>query len=259
MAKIVFIGSGNLATNLAPELVAIGHEVVQVYSRTFENAEKLAVKVGAEAVSDPKKVSDLVDWYIIALSDKAIDEVLSRITIHPSALLVHTAGSQPIDILAPYAERRGVFYPLQTFSKSRKVDFSRIPFCIEAAAEQDAKFLFEEAAKISSSVQYINSVQRRHLHLAAVFACNFVNHFYALAELICKANNVSFDLIRPLIEETAVKAMKFSPMQVQTGPAVRFDRNIIDKHLGMLENSPVMHELYFKVSESIYKLYQDKQ
>ena len=257
MAKIIFIGSGNLASNLAPELVAVGHDVVQVYSRTIENAKILAETVGAKAVSHPAEVSELADWYIVALSDSAIKEVLPRIMFHPPALLVHTAGSQSIDILAPYAERIGVFYPLQTFSKGRKVDFSKVPICIEANKEQDAKLLYSEASKISSIVQYVNSVQRRHLHLAAVFACNFVNHFYALAETICIRENLSFDILRPLIEETAAKALDNSPAQVQTGPAVRFDRIIIDKHLAMLEEEPVMQELYLKVSESIYKFYQD--
>ena len=223
MAKIVIIGSGNLATNLAPELVSIGHEIIQVYSRTPENAAELADKIGAEAISKPEDVSDAADWYIVALSDKAIQEVLPRIYFKSSSLLVHTAGSQPMEILSPYAKRIGVFYPLQTFSKARKVDFSKIPFCIESNSEKDATLLLKEAKKISLNVQSVNSDQRKHLHLAAVFACNFVNHFYTMAEKICEDNHLSFDLIRPLIEETAAKALEHSPSLVQTGPAVRFD------------------------------------
>lgn len=256
MAKIVFIGSGNLATNLAPELLRIGHHIIQVYSRTIENAKALADQVGAEAVNSPNMVSDSADWYIVALSDKIYDDVLPEISFKESALLTHVAGSQPMDALASYADRIGVFYPLQTFSKSRKVDFSHIPFCIEAEDEDDEKFLIEEASKISSDVRTVDSEQRRHLHLAAVFACNFVNHFYALAEEICERENISFDILRPLIEETAAKALVHQPSKVQTGPAVRFDRNVIDKHLEMLDNNPDLHNLYLAVSESIHKLHK---
>ena len=149
------------------------------------------------------------------------------------------------------------FILFKLFSKSRKVDFSHIPFCIEAEQDDDVKFLLDEASKISSDIRVVDSEQRRHLHLAAVFACNFVNHFYALAEGICEKENISFDVLRPLIEETAAKALSHQPSKVQTGPAVRFDRNVIDKHLEMLDDNPDLHNLYLAVSESIYKFHKE--
>lgn len=179
---VVFLGAGNLATNLAKALYRKGFRIMQVYSRTEESARTLANEVEAEYITDLKDVSNEARLYIISLKDAAFVELLPQITDGKQhALLVHTAGSIPMNIWEGHAERYGVFYPMQTFSKQREVDFREVPFFIEAKRPEDAELLKAVAGTLSDKVYEADSEQRRSLHLAAVFTCNFTNHMYALA------------------------------------------------------------------------------
>ena len=179
---IVFIGAGNLATNLAKALYHKGFRIVQVYSRTMESARTLAEKVEAEYTTDLQEVSKDAKLYIVSLKDAALVDLLPQITEgKQNSLLVHTAGSIPMSIWEGYAERYGVFYPMQTFSKQREVNFQEVPFFVEAKRPEDVELLKAVAATLSEKVYEASSEQRKSLHLAAVFICNFTNHMYALA------------------------------------------------------------------------------
>lgn len=256
--KIVILGAGNLATQLSLALYENGLEVIQVYSRTMESAEALAKKINAKATNSLQDIIPNADLYIFALSDKALQPVLDGIPFSIEKL-VHTAGSIPMDIFANYADNYGVFYPLQTFSKNRKVDFSNIPICIEANNEDLRNELLELGRKVSSNIHNISSEQRKQLHLAAVFTCNFANHMYSIGQELLSEKNVDFNLLQPLIKETAEKITELDPISAQTGPAVRFDEEIMNSHEKSLKDSPDFQKMYRFVSESIYKMHSSKK
>ena len=248
---IVFIGAGNLATNLAKALYYKGFRIVQVYSRTEESARALAEQVEAGYTTDLQEISKEARLYIVSLKDAAFVELLPQITEgKQDALLVHTAGSIPMSVWEKYAERYGVFYPMQTFSKQREVNFREIPFFVEAKRPEDVELLKAIAATLSDNVYEITSEQRKSLHLAAVFICNFTNHMYALAADLLEKYNLPFDVMLPLIDETARKVHELTPHEAQTGPAVRYDENVISNHLAMLADSPALQEIYKLMSKS---------
>jgi predicted short-subunit dehydrogenase-like oxidoreductase (DUF2520 family) len=255
--KVVMIGAGNLATQLSLALHENGIEILQVYSRTVESAGALALMVNASFTNSIKDIKREADLYIFALSDKALQPMLDELPV-PIGRVVHTAGSIPAEVFENYAENYGVFYPLQTFSKERKVDFSNIPICIESNNMEFQEDLIELAKRISKSVHVINSDQRKQLHLAAVFTCNFTNHMYCIGQKLLQEKDVDFELLKPLIAETAQKALQLDPMSAQTGPAVRFDEEIMSSHEKALKNTPVFQKLYRFVSESIYKMHKSK-
>jgi predicted short-subunit dehydrogenase-like oxidoreductase (DUF2520 family) len=247
-----FIGAGNLAFHLAKALHSKGFKINQIYNRTESSAKELAEITEAKFTSLLSEIDSTTDIYIVAVKDSAIGEVLSQINFQDQ-LLVHCSGSQPISVLKNYAKNFGVLYPLQTFSKSREVDFSKIPLFIEANSSENLEILKKIAGSISENVSVTNSEQRQMLHISAVFACNFVNHFYFIAGELLKSNELSFDVLKPLILETALKVQKLDPFSAQTGPAVRFDENIIDKHLEMLAESEEYRQLYKLISKSIFE------
>lgn len=252
-----FLGAGNLATNLAKELHEKAGKVVQVYSRSEDSASLLANHLNCSFTSKTEEIVPEADIYFVALKDSAVPEVLSKIQLN-NQLLVHCSGSLPLSVLSPYSENTGVFYPLQTFSKNRKVNFSEIPVFIESDSTEIMQLLNEIALKISDKVSILDSVSRKSLHVAAVFACNFVNHMYTLAADYLQANSISFDVLHPLIKETARKVQEMQPLLAQTGPAVRFDKSVINSHLEMLSEFPEMKELYNSISKSIFDRHQTK-
>ncbi len=249
--KVVLIGSGNVATHLGAALKAAGHEIVQVWSRTAAHAVILAEKLSAEpAGGDTGSLSDAGEIYILAVSDDAIPAMAARFPYN-GRLLVHTSGTADLNVLEEASSVTGVFYPLQTFSKQKAVNFKDIPLAVEGNSTAVSDLLLSLASGISDHAVLMDSEKRRALHLAAVFACNFSNHLYAVAEQILKDYGLKFDLIRPLITETAEKIQSFSPAEVQTGPAVRNDRATIDKHLKLLAGNPDLCILYEKLSQNI--------
>lgn len=251
---IVFIGAGNLATNLAKALYRKGFRIVQVYSRTEDSARRLAEEVEAEFTTHPEDINSFARLYIVSLKDSAVAELLPAIVAgkRKEALMVHTAGSIPMSIWEGHAEHYGVFYPMQTFSKQREVDFREIPFFIEASTPEDTELLKAIAATLSERVYEATSEQRKSLHLAAVFTCNFTNHMYTLAAELLEKYNLPFDVMLPLIDETARKVHELSPKAAQTGPAIRYDENVINNHLAMLSDDPGMQQLYELISRSIF-------
>lgn len=253
--SIVFIGAGNLATNLAMALYRKGFRIVQIYSRTKESAVSLAQAVEAEYTTDLSDIVGDARLYIVSLKDAAFVQLLPEIVVgKEKALWVHTAGSIPMNVWEERVERYGVFYPMQTFSKQREVDFKEIPFFIESNSQKDTQFLKEIASVLSERVYEATSEQRKSLHLAAVFTCNFTNHMYALTAELLKKYQLPFEVMLPLIDETARKVHELEPRIAQTGPAIRFDENVINGHLHMLSDEPEMQELYRLISENIHRL-----
>jgi len=246
-----------VATHLALALVNKGFVIVQVFSRKEKLARELAEKTGASFTSRVEEITGESSLNIIALSDHAISEVLEKAAFG-SSLVVHTSGSTPMKVFKDKVLNYGVLYPLQTFTKGRKLNFSEIPLCIEANTSANLEVLNQICTVLSGRVVFMNSKKRLTLHLAAVIACNFSNHLYSLAKTILDEKGISFELLHPLIRETTEKALKFSPEQVQTGPAVRNDLNILEKHLELLSFSPELREIYTILSENIRKSSQDK-
>ncbi|MCD8092590.1 MAG: DUF2520 domain-containing protein [Bacteroides sp.] len=253
--SVVFIGAGSLATNLAKALYRKGFRIEQIYSRTQESAQSLAQLVEADYTTELSAVVEDAQLYIVSLKDAAFVQLLPGLVAgKEKSLWVHTAGSIPMNIWAEQAERYGVFYPMQTFSKQREVDFREIPVFIESNSEADTQLLKDIASTLSEKVYEATSEQRKSLHLAAVFTCNFTNHMYVLAAELLKKYQLPFDVMLPLIDETARKVHELQPLAAQTGPAVRYDENVINEHLRMLADEPEAQELYRRISESIHRL-----
>jgi predicted short-subunit dehydrogenase-like oxidoreductase (DUF2520 family) len=253
--QIVFIGAGNLATNLAKAFYRKGFRILQVYSRNEANARELANAVEASWTNSLNEVSKEGEIYFVCLTDSAFVELLPQIVADkPNALFIHTAGSIPLDIWKEKVERYAVLYPMQTFSKHLEVDFSKIPIFIETNNDDDHELLKAIACILSTKVYDATSEQRKVLHLAAVFTCNFTNHMYALAAELLKRYNLPFDVMLPLVDETARKVHELSPLDTQTGPAKRYDENVINEHLRMLSDDPDIKNLYELISKSIHNL-----
>ena len=250
--KAVFIGSGSVATHLAIALKNKGVTISQIYSRTASNAEILADKVGASFTNDITEIDQQADIYFYAIKDNFLLKLLEQIEL-PDALHVHTAGSIPMSIFQPFTTKYGVFYPLQTFSKQKEVDFSQSPICIETCNLEVQQQLVELAHLLTTKICIVSTEQRRDLHLAAVFACNFTNYMYDVASKILEETGIGFDLLLPLITETVDKVRTMKPYDAQTGPAVRFDEKTITRHLKMLKNRPDLKTIYKLLSKNIHK------
>lgn len=255
--NIVFVGAGRLATNLAVALCLHSFRILQIYSRTMESAQLLADKVNAAATNDLSEISPNADLYIFSVKDSVLADLLSNIPPN-QGLWLHTAGSLPVNIFDKYNRRNGVIYPFQTFNKDRPVDFSKIPLFIEANREEDLSVLKDICCKISNQVYNLSSEKRQYLHLTGVFACNFVNQMYAISENILKEEGIPFNAVLPLIDETASKVHQMSPQDAQTGPAVRYDTNVINKHLTLLKDER-LKKIYQSISEYIHETNKENQ
>jgi predicted short-subunit dehydrogenase-like oxidoreductase (DUF2520 family) len=250
--KIVCIGSGNVATHLAIALKAMGAELVQVWSQDSRNAEILAALIKAKTVLSWEELDLSADFYIIAVKDDAIPEIAKQLK-EVKGTVVHTSGATAMTALSGTGSGYGVLYPLQTFSKSKSVDLSNVPFCIEADRPETLEKISAIAHLLSSQVAEVSSEQRKILHIAAVFACNFTNHLYHLSSSLLEQHQLKFDLLKPLITETAQKIQHAQPFEVQTGPAIRDDQETMRKHLELLGGSPELQQLYETLSNSIKK------
>ncbi len=252
--KITLIGAGKLGAQLGRKLHSSGEQLLQVFSRKAEKAEALARKTRAKACTRPEEIEAGADLYILATADDAIAPMAQKLRqqLPPDSLLVHTSGSQPSDLLIastgpipPEDQRYGVFYPLQSFTPDSEPDWEQIPFCIYARQKTDEDLLTELARRLSPRVYRINDRQRKELHLAAVFANNFTNYLLAQAFKHCQQYDIPFELLHPLILETARKATSGQhPKELQTGPAVRGDEETINRHLQQLQNQPELQKLY---------------
>lgn len=256
--RILMIGAGRLASQLAPALQQAGHEILQVFSRTAVSAETLSRRVGAQPITDLNEADAGVDACIFSVTDTALPLLASQMAGRcPRALYLHTAGSMPLSVFEDTAPHYGVFYPMQTFSRERAVDFRSIPVFIEASDDETLRMVRQLAQDVSNRVIDLPSEERRHLHLAAVFACNFANHCYQLSAEILERHGLPFDVMLPLIDETAAKVHELAPLQAQTGPAVRYDQNVMQKHLDLLADMPRLAGIYQDMSNSIHESSQN--
>ena len=227
--KVILIGAGNLATHLGKAIFAAGHDVVQVFSRTMPSATALASEVGAQPVSDISDVRSDADLYVVSVKDSAIVELIPVLCKgKETKVFLHTAGSIPMDVFQGMALHYGVLYPMQLIG--------------------------DVAHQVSSRVYHLASEDRKYLHLSAVFACNFVNHCYALSREILEEHGIPFDVMLPLIDETAAKVHELDPKDAQTGPAVRYDENVLRAQGALLKSNPQMKDIYDRMSMSIHKL-----
>jgi predicted short-subunit dehydrogenase-like oxidoreductase (DUF2520 family) len=250
---IVIIGSGNVATVLAKKMKTAGHHILQVVGRNASTGNALASTLGSEFTQDWSGINKNADVYLIAVNDKAIKEVSEHLHL-PGKIIVHTAGAVSKEILKNTGAHYGVFYPLQSLNKE-KTDIQDIPIHIDASDVETFKVLEKLAASISKNVWQAGDEERLKLHVAAVFCNNFTNYMYAMAEEYCKKENLDFNLLKPLIKETAEKAMDASPFEMQTGPAARGDELTIQKHLQVLESYPHLQQLYRFITGSIRDKY----
>jgi predicted short-subunit dehydrogenase-like oxidoreductase (DUF2520 family) len=256
--NIVLVGSGNVATQLGRAFKMAGQDIVQVWSRNIDHARELADTLASEAISDLFDVDRNADLYIISVKDEAIKQLAHELKV-VDKLIVHTSGSTGIDVLEGSSSKIGVFYPLQTFSKVKSIDFRQIPIAIEGNNPEVASTIHAIADRLSEKVIELSSEQRKALHVAAVFACNFTNHLYALSQELLIGQQLDFDLLRPLITETASKVQLNDPITMQTGPAVRGDQSTMNAHLDLLTEKPELKELYQKLSQSIVNLQERSQ
>lgn len=250
--RIVLIGAGNVATHLGVGLQEAGWEIAQVYSRTYGAASELATRLKVPFTTLLDEVCTDADVYLVMVKDAVLAELLPAVVRgREEALFVHTAGSMPMELWKGVACRYGVLYPMQTFSKQREVDFASVSFFVEASGPEELAVLKALASSLSPKVYEATSAQRTYLHMAAVFACNFANHMYALSAHLLEKQGLPFDAMLPLIDETARKVHGLSPHEAQTGPAVREDTNVMNKHLAMLQDDPRLQEIYKIISQSI--------
>lgn len=250
--RIALIGAGNVATHLGMGWQKTGWEIVQVYSRTETSASELASRLQVPFVTSLEDVCCDADVYVVMVKDAVLAELVPALVKgRERALFVHTAGSMPMSVWEGYAQRYGVLYPMQTFSKQREVDFASVSFFVEAGGAEERKILKELSLSLSQKVYEATSAQRTYLHMAAVFACNFANHMYALSARLLEKQGLPFDAMLPLIDETARKVHILHPAEAQTGPAVRKDSNVMNKHLDMLADTPDLQDIYGMISKSI--------
>ena len=241
-----------MAGHLGKRLQEQGLSVVQVLNRSANPARALANELQADWSDRWVDIRADADWLLLAVRDDAIDEVAAALApLAPQALATHTSGATPGTVLAPYFRRFGVFYPLQTFSPERAPDWSTIPFCVDAAEPTDLVFLKEMADKLGARAWPVNDEQRAALHVAAVFANNFTNHCFAVAEQLLAEKGLPFELLHPLMTETLAKALAYSPAQVQTGPAQRDDQRTLQAHLALMARHPEWQAMYAAISQSI--------
>lgn len=255
---VVIIGAGNVGTHFAKAFKAAGVNVVQIMSHTMKSAVELASEIGCSFTTDYADINKNADIYVLCVADCYIGLVLRQLKLGEK-LVVHTSGSVGINVFYDYAVNYGNIYPLQTFSKFKDVNYAEIPVFVEANTDENQQILIDLVKLVSPHVQVLNSQQRSILHLCAVLVNNFPNHLCTIAEMMMKENQLQFDLLKPLLKETLEKILKYSPYISQTGPAIRNDEIILQKHRDALANCPDVLQIYNAMTESIKKTHsQDK-
>ncbi|AZB31390.1 Rossmann-like and DUF2520 domain-containing protein [Chryseobacterium balustinum] len=247
--QTVIIGSGNVAYHLAKAFVQNGISITQIFGRNEKELQKISSELNISYSTENLEDADL---YIICVSDNSIENV-SKIISKKDCLVAHTSGSLPKEVLTG-EYRRSSFYPLQTFSKTKDLDYTKIPFFIETENEKDQKILTDLTSKISENVMESTHEKRKYIHLTAVFACNFVNHLFARAKEISDAQEIPFDYFLPLINETVQKISEIEPKSAQTGPAVRNDKRVLELHEQLLKDESL--EIYKTMNQSIKTMYK---
>ncbi len=247
--QVTIIGTGNVATVLGKLIYKNHHTINQVYGRNLIAVNELANSVNAEAISDINKINNDAEIYLVAVSDNSIESICNLLKIN-NKIIIHTAGSVSLKVLKNVSTNYGVLYPIQSIRKAMNITIP-IPFLIDGSNELTKKTIEEFAKSISNNVVFGDDEKRFKLHIAAVFACNFVNYLYMQSEAICLENNIDFSLLQALIEETANRLKYNKPKDVFTGPAVRKDFETIKKHLQQLKENPPLQSLYKLMSDKI--------
>lgn len=248
---MVLVGAGNVAWHLGHHLLDAGFHIVQILNRSRETGTRLARELKAAYCSETELMTHEADLYILAVSDNALEEVLDSGKFRQKGLVVHTSGSVSMNVFEGRSINFGVLYPLQTFTRGKTISFKKIPLLIEANHSQNLEKLESIASGLSDSVHHADSEMRLQIHLAAVIASNFPNHLFSIADELLYEKGLSFDMLKPLIRETLSKAMMMPPRDAQTGPAIRGNIGVIEKHLEMLLPHPDIRELYRLISERI--------
>jgi predicted short-subunit dehydrogenase-like oxidoreductase (DUF2520 family) len=252
MSKLVIIGAGNVGYHLATQLSKKGHTVLQVYSRTLARAKDIATLCSAQAINDVKNINPDGDIYLMAIKDDRVEKLAIKLKLGKK-VVAHTSGSLPTSILSSVSDNHGVFYPFQTFSRERKLDLSEVPICIDGNNNFVKEKLTVLGKSLSTRVMTVDENKRLTLHISGVFANNFSNHLFSIAEQILTHEGYSFDLLKPLIAETANKAIDLGPQAAQTGPAKRGDDKIIKRHMEFLSHQQNLQQIYELLSRSIEK------
>ncbi len=247
--KIVLIGAGNVAFHLANALHNTPHNIVQIYNRSEKRLADFK-NITQNLTNNLQDIFPNANVYLLAVSDDAIEKVAAQLPIHKQSIVAHTSGATPSTVLQQHPHH-GIFYPLQTFSRHKTVNWSNIPLCLDGNTPETLTILQQLAQSINPNIYFINDQQRQQLHVAAVFANNFTNHLFAIAQDILQKQDLSFDLLKPLIQETVIKIQKHPPKKSQTGPAVRGDLQTMQRHLDLLKNLPNYQQLYQLLSKSI--------
>lgn len=251
--KIAILGAGNVAWHLAPALENIGHEVMQIYARDIRQATKITERL---YMAEP---TDLVDFsesnaeiFILAVTDSGIPNLADEVILPEGSLLVHTSGSQPLSILGySSASFTGIMYPLQSFTKGRKLDFAEVPFLIESEDDSSLTKIRNLATSLSGQVYDVKSTDRKAIHIAAVFASNFTNHLIRIAEEIIEKQGLDFEILKPLLVESLSKTLEIGAKNAQTGPASRADVDTLEDHLQFLRKNDTISEIYRLISQDI--------
>lgn len=252
--NIVLIGSGNLATQLGLKLHASNHKIIQVFSKTIANAIKLGSLLNATPTDNLRDLKD-ADLYIISVKDDILPDLIKNISL-TGKVLIHTSGSVNLDVFNLSPNTVGVFYPLQSFSKLKTPNWEALPICIETSNKELEVLLCNLAISITAKPYLLDSQQRRAIHIAAVFASNFSNYMYTIANDILKDKDIPFEILRPLIMETTQKVMMNLPEEMQTGPAYRGDKSIINNHSNELAFNTNYQEIYNLISKAILDKYK---
>jgi predicted short-subunit dehydrogenase-like oxidoreductase (DUF2520 family) len=255
--NISFAGAGRVAGALCREMFNAGHNIGLIVSESEKNGTSLSDSCKAKWSGDLKYTGS-TDIIIVAVPDHNLAGVLDKIDCPPETLVVHTAGSFGLDVFPEKIKRKGIFYPLQTFSVERKVILPGIPLFLEASDKQSLEVMVNVSESIGGKVYYADTEHRRMLHLAAIFVCNFTNHMLTAGKEVALKSGFPFEVLHPLIEETFAKAMEMGSENSQTGPAVRNDLNTIEKHLELLSFSPELHRIYSVMTHSITEYYKKR-
>ena len=254
--NVVLIGAGNLATHLGKNLLKQGYLISQVYSRTLHSATTLANLLEAKPITHLEKLIPDADFYFFCLKDDSIEEMIKK-SPPLNGIVVHPSGSISLNVLSTTFKNCGVLYPVQTFNKHiPEISFRNIPICLEGSNEYSLNALRQLAMELSNDIREVNSDQRKSIHLAAVFACNFVNYLFTIASSLLKKENLDFSILQALINETVTKALENPPDTVQTGPAIRNDIGIIQQHIKLLESDKDYQEIYTLLTKNIINSHQ---
>ncbi len=248
--EIVILGSGNVAEHLLRAFnKSENTDVIQIYSRNISTGNELSTKFNIDFTNNLNNLKP-ANLYLISVSDTAITGITNSLPFE-NRLVAHTSGATDIDIINN-KNKQAVFYPLQSFTKGKEIDFSKVPICIESNNSEDCKIITDIAKSISNTVSKVSSEQRQYLHASAVFVNNFTNHLFYIGKKISDHNNVDFNLLKPLIKETVEKLDYKTPKEAQTGPAIRGDKATMDRHLELIPNE-IHKNIYKLITESIFE------